>query len=660
MPDPFRWLEDGAGEATAAWVEDQNRRTRAVLDALPGRDGLHARLMGLLRAGSSVGPRLAGGAVLSLDRWGDLDQAVLVSRPLDAPGAEPRVLVDPHAATGDPTTAIDWFHPSPDGRLVAYGTSSGGSEDSVLRVLDVTTGEHLAEAIPDTRAASVAWLPDASAFAYTRYPAGEQYGRRVWWHRLGDDPSGDDLVFGDLPDETAWPDVTASRDGRWLVVTVSFGWSSSDVHVVDRQTGDRTTVVEGADAMTLLEVVGDRLVGTTTLDAPRGRVVAAPLDAPTPDRWATLLPEGDSVIEGATVAGRSLLVAATRSAVAKVLRLPLDGGEVEEVALPGIGSLAGMDGDGERELAVLSFTSFTRPPALYRWTPGEVEPWSDLEGDLDADAYVVEQVRYPSTDGAEVPMFVVRSADDPGPAEGGPRPTILTGYGGFAVTYGPAYGPHIAAWCDGGGRYAVACLRGGSEEGEAWHRAGMREHKQQVFDDFHAAGDWLVDRGLATRSSLAIRGGSNGGLLMGVAVTQRPDLARAVHCAVPLLDMVRYHRFLIARLWTLELGDPDVPEEFAWLYAYSPYHHVEDGTCYPAVLVTTGEEDSRVDPCHARKFAALLQEATSCGDDKPVLLRVETRAGHGQGKPATKQAEELTDVLSFLGWQVGWLGTAQA
>jgi prolyl oligopeptidase len=231
-------------------------------------------------------------------------------------------------------------------------------------------------------------------------------------------------------------------------------------------------------------------------------------------------------------------------------------------------------------------------------------------------------------------------------------PTILTGYGGFAVTNTPVYGPHIAAWCEAGGVYAVACIRGGAEEGEDWHRAGMREHKQQVFDDFHAAADWLVSEGRTSRDRLALRGGSNGGLLMGVAVTQRPDLARAVHCAVPLLDMVRYHLFLIARLWIPEYGDPDVEEDFGWLHAYSPYHHVGDGVCYPATLITTAESDSRVDPNHARKMAARLQAATGCGDERPILLRLESRAGHGQGKPVTKQADELADVLAFLSWQL--------
>jgi prolyl oligopeptidase len=272
-----------------------------------------------------------------------------------------------------------------------------------------------------------------------------------------------------------------------------------------------------------------------------------------------------------------------------------------------------------------------------------------LPGRPDPAAFAVEQRTYPSSDGTEIAMFIVSGADDDG---SDPRRTILYGYGGFAITMSPAYNPIIAAFVESGGRYAVACIRGGAEEGEAWHRAGMREHKQQVFDDFHAAGDWLVANGITTREQLAIRGGSNGGLLVGAAITQRPDLCRAAVCAVPLLDMIRYHHFLIAKLWIPEYGDPDIPEEFEWLYAYSPYHRVVDGTCYPAALIETGEEDSRVDPAHARKFAARLQAATSCGDEHPILVRIEAKAGHGQGKPASRQADEAADVLAFLDWQL--------
>jgi prolyl oligopeptidase len=526
-------------------------------------------------------------------------------------------------------------------------------------VVEVATGEQLADEIPRTRAAAVAWLPDASGFAYTRYPApGEvdddedlAYYRTVWWHRLGDDPADDAPLWDDLADKTAWPQVDVSRDGRWVLVQASLGWSQIDVHLLDRQSGEWTTVIEGTEAISAFEIVDDRLVGTTTLDAPRGRVVAAPLTAPTPDRWQTLVAEGDGVIEAVTTTSSSLLVLSTRSAVSRLDRHDLDGGASASIDLPELGSLAGLSGDPDHDRVCFSFTSFVRPATLFRWTGGDgkaeanVEPWSRLDSALDPAEYAVEQVRYPSTDGTEIALFLVRGRHTVADEH---TPTVLTGYGGFAITMGPGYSPAVAAVCDDGGQYAVAHIRGGSEEGEAWHRAGMREHKQQVFDDFAAAADWLVDTGRTSRPNLAIRGGSNGGLLVGAALTQRPDLCAAAHCAVPLLDMVRYHLFRIARLWIPEFGVPDVAEEFGWLYASSPYHHVIDGTCYPATLITTGEEDSRVDPNHARKMVARLQEATSCGDTRPILLRLESRAGHGQGKPVSKQADELTDVLSFF------------
>ena len=650
VDDPYRWLEDGDAPETTAWVAEQNERTRAALDALPGRAELHGRLVELLQAGQATSPRLRGDRLFSLDRWGDHEQAALVVRSASDPAVAARVVLDPAGLTDDRTAAIDWFHPSQDGRLVAYGVSEGGDERSVLRVVDVDTGDHLTDEIPDTRAASVGWLPDAGGFAYTRYPSGDEYGRHVRFHRLGDDPADDPVVFDEVPDRSAWPDVTISRDGRWLLVHVAMGWSRVDVHLIDRDSGERTTIIEGEDAITILDVVGDHVFGTTTLEAPRGRVVTAPLTQPQAPHWTTLVPEGDAVLEAAAVAGPSLLVQSTRSAVAALERYRLDGTGQETIDLPETGSFVGLTTDEDREEAFFSLTSFARPAALFRWRPGEMSPWSTLDSPVDPDGYLVEQVRYPSNDGTEIPMFLIRRADvDPSPD----TPALLTAYGGFAVANTPVYSPTVAAWCDAGGIYALACIRGGAEEGEDWHRAGMREHKQQVFDDFHAAADWLVERALTSRQRLAIRGGSNGGLLMGVAVTQRPDLARAVHCAVPLLDMVRYHLFLIARLWIPEYGDPDVAEEFAWLHAYSPYHHVEPGTCYPAVLFTTAESDSRVDPLHARKMAALLQEATSCGDRHPILLRVETRAGHGQGKPVSKQADELADVLAFLFWQLG-------
>jgi prolyl oligopeptidase len=651
VADPYRWLEDGDDPEVVAWAEAQNERTRTVLDGLPARPALRAQLERLLRAPIAAAPRLAGDRVFALERGGARDQAVLTVRPFDDPDAPSRVLVDPAGAAADAAVAIDWYSPSPDGRLVAYGTSEGGDERSTLRVLDVDDGTHLGDVIPHCRAASVAWLPDGSAFAHTRYAdPDDEYTRWVYWHVLGEDPAGDELLWGeqDLPDRTAWTDVRISPDGRWLVFHVSLGWSRTDVHLLERASGRRTTVVEGVEAVTSIEVVGDRLYGTTTLDAPRGRVVTAPVDDPA--AWRTLVPEGDAVIEGAVVAGDALLVTESEVAVGRVRRYRLDGSGGEVLGLPGPGSLGGLDADHDAERAVLAFESFARPASLWRWDGGELTPLRGDPGPVDPGSYAVEQVRYPSTDGTEIPLFLLRRADtEPSPD----TPALLTGYGGFNIAETPAWSPVGVAVADAGGLFAVAGLRGGAEYGEAWHQAGMLDRKPQVFDDFAAAADHLVDRSLTSRRRLALRGGSNGGLLVGAVLTRRPDVARAVHCAVPLLDMVRFPQFLIARLWVPEYGDPDEPEAFAWLHGYSPYHRLVDRTCYPALLLTTADSDSRVDPCHARKFAARVQAATCCGDEHPVLLRVEQRAGHGAGKPVPKQADEAADVLAFLFDQLG-------
>jgi prolyl oligopeptidase len=657
VADPYRWLEDGASAETIAWAAAQNARTRAFLDAVPSRPRLHARLTELFSAGVSSSPRVAGDRVFSLDRWGDHDRAVLCVRPLHGSSGggapEPTVVLDPGAVVGDETAAIDWYHPAHDGRLVAYGVSASGDERSTLKLFDVGAGVHLPDEIPNTRAASVGWLPDGTGFAYTRYAAGGDYDRHVFWHRIGAPWTDDEALFDELPDRTAWPDVSVSRDGRWALLHVELGWSHNDVHLVEIATGARHAVIVGEEAVSwfTVDVERQRLVGHTTLDAGRGRVVSVALDgALGPEQWATLVREGEGVIDAVTVLPSSLLVASTRRAVSRLDCHEPDGAWRETVPLPELGSLESVSASRDEDVAVLALTGFARPLALLRWSPESgVQPWSALPGAPDPKVFAVKQRSYQSTDGTDVAVFVVRRADDDGST---PRRTILTGYGGFAITMSPAYSPIIASFVEDGGRYAVACIRGGSEEGEEWHRAGMREHKQQVFDDFHAAADWLVESGVTTRSQLAVRGGSNGGLLMGVAITQRPDLCGAVVCAVPLLDMVRYHRFLIARLWIPEYGDPDVAEEFGWLYAYSPYHHVVDGTCYPAVLIETGEEDSRVDPAHARKFGALLQHATACGTEHPILVRIEAKAGHGQGKPASRQADEAADVLAFVDSQL--------
>lgn len=659
MADPYRWLEDGSSPEVRAWTTAQNERTRTALDAVPARGRFRARLAERTAAGTSGGPSIRGDQLFTVDRWGDRDRAALVVRsissPVDGPG---RVLLDPADASGEVTSAIDWYQPSPDGALVAFGTSTGGDERSTLRVLDVASGALLPDELPHTRAASVAWLPDGSGFAYTRYPDPAEVGddeagyhRTVWWHRLGDALADDRPCFTDLPDKEAWPEVTLSSDGRWLLVHVERGWSQTDVHLLDRTTDRWTTVIEGeAEATTWLRVDVDRerLVGITTLDAPKGRLVAASLTDPTPERWSDLVPEGDHVLAGFALTGDRLLVHRTRAGVSSLHEHDPTGRHLEAVdgVTGGLSAVTALASHPSAPgLVAVGHTSFAQPDTVTAWRPDSPPvPLTRLPGPV-IEAAEVTQVRYPSTDGAAVPMLLVHGAATAIDTE---TPTLLTGYGGFNITETPAWSPFLAAWCELGGQVAIPGLRGGGEEGEAWHQAGMRANKPQVFADFEAAADWLVAEGRTSQHRLAIRGGSNGGLLVAACTTRRPDLCAAVVCDVPLTDMVRFPRFLIARLWIPEYGDPDVPEELAWLHAYSPYHQVVDGTCYPATLVTTGEEDSRVDPCHARKMAARLQAATACGATNPVLLRVESAAGHGQGKPATKQIEERADVLAFL------------
>jgi len=676
VADPYRWLEDGSSPEVRAWTTAQNERTRTALDAVPARGLFRARLAELTQAGTATSPALRGDLLFTIDRWGDRDRAALVVRPIGEPmtGAG-RMLIDPADASGETTSAIDWYQPSSDGSLVAFGTSTGGDERSTLRVLDVGTGVQLADAVPHTRAASVAWLPDGSGFAYTRYPdpaeVGDEeagYHRTVWWHRLGNPVADDVSCFTDLPSKEAWPEVSISSDGRWLLVHVERGWSQTDVHLLDRHTDTWTTIIEGVEATTWMRVdtARERLVGLTTLGAPKGRLVSLSLDghpdrvggAPDrpvvdpSDRTSDLVREGDDVLTSFALTGDHLLVLRTRAGVSTLHHHLADGTHHADVAdvTDGLAAVTALASHPSTpDVVAVGHTSFARPDTVTAWRPdADPVPLTTLPGPEIFDASVT-QVRYRSTDGTAVPMLLVHARAT---TIGERTPTLLTGYGGFNITETPAWSAFIAAWCEQGGQVAIPGLRGGGEEGEAWHQAGMRANKPQVFADFEAAADWLVDAQRTSRDRLAIRGGSNGGLLVAACLTRRPELCRAVVCDVPLTDMARFQRFLIARLWIPEYGDPDIPEELAWLHAYSPYHQVVNGTCYPATLVTTGEEDSRVDPCHARKMAARLQAATGCGESDPILLRVEAAAGHGQGKPATKQIEERADVLAFLAWQL--------
>ncbi len=647
VPDPYRWLEDGSSPDVAEWVAAHNTRTRQALDARPTWSRWHERLSALMALPTVLDVSVVGDRLFLVQRAAGADQYALVVTSAADPSAGVRTLLDPATLAADAAVAIDWFHPSHDGGLVAYGLSEGGTENSVLHVMRVDTGEVLADRIPNTRAASVAWLPDGSGFWYAVYPEGDEYHRHIRFHRLGDPAADDLMVFDRLPTPQSWPDVSVAANGEHVLVHLMVGWSQVDVHLLHVPTGAWSVVCEGIEAQSAFHFCDDALVGVTTHDAPNGRLVSAPLSDPS--NWTTIVAErADAVLGAVAVDGSEVTVVVGHVAIDHLERYRSDGTPLGTVDL-GAAGVAALDADGGRVFVAVN--TFGAPVEVMRFTAaGGLERWgSTVDGSV-LPHLTVTQVFYPSLDGTRIPMFVAHRIDVVPSVD---TPLILTGYGGFAIAESPAWMPNLAAWCAAGGVYAIAGLRGGYEYGESWHQAGRREHKQRVFDDFHAAADWLVAEGYTRRDLLALHGGSNGGLLMGAAITQRPDLAPAVWCAVPLLDMIRFPQFLIARLWTDEYGDPDVAEEFAWLYAYSPYHRVQQGTDYPAVLFTTAEGDTRVDPCHARKMTALLTAASPSQSTRPILLSQAGRAGHGVGKPAGMRVREGADVLAFFCWQLG-------
>jgi prolyl oligopeptidase len=654
--DPYRWLEDGDSSETKRWVEEQNSYTRALLDAVPGRDRLEAQLEELLRIGDISTPAVRRQRYFYERREGEQNQPVLYLR---EGGAGDRALIDPNQLNAEGTTALDWWYPSQDGTLLAYGLSEGGDERSTLHVLDVDRGADLPGTITGTRAASVAWLPDNTGFYYTRYPLPgqvpaeeENYHRHVYFHRLGDDPAGDDEVFGAGRDPTDWPSVSLSTDGRHLLITVSRGWDRSDCYVrmESPQPGPFIPLIEQEQVLNSIQDVEGTIYLHTNLNAPRYCLFAVDPERPEREHWRELVSEHPrAVLEEVHIGGGHMLLTYLDHASSRLEVRDLGGDAAVAIPLPSLGSVGGISGEWDGDEAFFAFSSFTTPTQIYRYSfESSLSIWASVDAPGKADSFDVRQVIYPSKDGTSISMFVVAPKDL---ALDGTNAAVLSGYGGFNISMTPAFSRTLRFWLERGGVYAVPNLRGGGEYGEEWHQAGMLGKKQNVFDDFIAAAEYLCHEGYTSPQRLGISGGSNGGLLIGAAITQRPELFRAAVCAVPLLDMLRYHNFQIARLWIAEYGSAEDPEQFRWLRAYSPYQHVQDSVAYPAVLLLTGESDTRVDPMHARKMAARLQAASASGH--PVLLRVETAAGHGAGRPRSKTLAEQTDVWSFFCWQLG-------
>jgi prolyl oligopeptidase len=666
--DKYRWLEDAKSAETHKWVAEEMAYTRSLLDPLPGRDAIHKRLTELLSIGNIGVPQIGGKYYFYTRREGLQNQPVLYVR--EGVDGKDRVLVDPNQLAADGTIALDWFVPAEHGKYLAYGTSLSGSEMSTLHVIETKTGQLLPDTIERTRAASIAWELDNSGFYYTRYPkkgdvpeGQERYNRHVFYHLLGTDPETDAPIFGEGRDPEDWPSVSLDNDGRLLLITVSQGWTKTELFLMDlKARTPPTRITTGKNFLYTGTVYNGRLYIVTNEDAPRYRMFVTEAGNYERDDWQELIPQTGAVLQSASLWGGKIFAQYEENASSQLRVFDLNGTMRKELALPALGTVFGSSGKWNHHEMFYGFQSFTFAPAIYRYEldKSAVSLWAKVEApSIDPAAYEVQQEWCNSKDGTRVPMFIVhKKALERGAGEfkkDGHNPTLLTAYGGFNVSVTPAFNRSAYLWMEKGGVYAVANLRGGAEFGEDWHRAGMLDKKQNVFDDMSAAAEHLVSEKYTDRDHLAIQGWSNGGLLMGAMMTQRPELFRAVVCQVPLLDMLHYQDFQIARLWVAEYGSAESAEQFKWLYAYSPYHHVKAGVEYPAVLFMTADTDTRVDPMHARKMTALMQAEAKNGGSKtrPILLRIEAKAGHGAGKPVAKQIEELTDMYEFLWWQVG-------
>ena len=653
VADPYRWLEDPDSPRTRAWIDAQNRLTRSFLDAVPARTAIESRLREVWDHERYGVPRKRGGRLFFTRNDGLQDQPVLLVA--DAIDGEPRVLLDPNALSPDGTVALSEFSPSDDGRLLAYEISDGGSDWTTVRVREVETGADLEDRVEWTRFSGLAWLPDGSGFFYSTYPDHDTTGNvalkhhRLMLHRLGT-PQAEDRVVCARPDE---PDLgfvgTVTRDGTTLVIHVWKGTEEKNRIFLQDLAAPEAPIVRLLDdfdaAYDFLGKRGSLLYFRTNLGAPRGRVIAVDLGHPDRASWREIVPEAAETLQTARLSSQGVVAEYLRDAASVVRVFGPDGGLTDSLALPSpcaVSEIAASEDDPD---VFFALSTFTAPVSILRYeAPARrISVFREPRASFDPSLFTTEQVFYASQDGTRVPMFLVRRKDlVPSPQ----TPTLLYGYGGFNVPMTPAFSPANLVWVERGGLYAVPCLRGGGEYGREWHEAGTKERKQNVFDDFVAAAEWLVAQGRTSPRRIGIRGRSNGGLLVGACLVQRPELFGAALPGVGVLDMLRYHRFTIGWAWASDYGTADDPRAFEVLRKYSPLHNVRPGVAYPPTLVTTADRDDRVVPAHSFKFTAALQRAQ--GGSAPILIRVETRAGHGAGKPTSMQIEQTADEWAFL------------
>ena len=646
--DPYRWLEDQDGDETRKWVAAQNAYTHALLDGLPMRAGASKRLMEMLHHDTVSAPSPRGDYYFFTKKGADQDLSSIYRR--KGPAGEDELLIDPLPMSADHTTSVSIQDVTEDASLMLYSVRRGGEDETELRILDLATHRDLPDVLPRALYLGTSWKNDKSGFYYSL--GRRDVGKRVYYHALGSDPAKDSLIFGEGYGADTWLEPYASEDGRYLLIDVQAGWAKDELYIQNlKENGAFRSLTAGKDAHFNPQFAGDVLIVQTDWQAPRKRILKIDLRDPRPEKWQEIVPTAQDAIESFSVIGGKLFVNYLHNVTSRIAIFSLEGKPLGEVALPSAGS-AGIFGRSHRDEGILFFSSYTTPPSVFRYSAssGKRELWFRNPIPFDSDRYEMEQVWFSSKDGTRVPMFLVHRK---GYKADGQTPTILYGYGGFNVSLTPNFNSTAAWWVEQGGVYAVANLRGGAEFGEAWHKAGMLDKKQNVFDDFIAAAEWLIKNKYTNADKLAIWGGSNGGLLMGAVMTQRPELFRAVICDHPDLDMVRYYK------WTrnnnppalLEYGNAADPAQFKFLYAYSPYQHVQAKTKYPAVLFTSGDADTRVPPEQARKMAARMQAATSSGH--PIFLLYDTKAGHSGGRPFSQVVNELSLKLSFLAWQLG-------
>jgi prolyl oligopeptidase len=648
--DPYRWLEDQKAPETRAWIDAQDAYSHGLLDARPGRDAIVARLDALLRQDREGLPFLRGKRFFTRQRRAHDDLWTYGYR--DTLDGKDVTVLDPLPLSPDHTTNIDEEAVSRDGRRIVYAIRRGGEDETELHVLDVDKRADLPDVLPHALYRGASFDGDGRGFLYSLQDRAT--GVRVKHHALGTALEKDTDVFGAGYGPSDWVSGWVTDDGRHTFFKVGHGWAKSDVFVRDASSGGRIVpIVQGLEGHFEVDYGGDHLVLKTDLGAPNGRIVEVDRRHPEPEHWREIVPAGPDVINDWALVGGRLLVQTLHEVTSRLTVYRLDGAKEGEVALPDLGTVSEFAGRWDADDVFFGFSSYTMPWRALRFsvkTRAATTWWSPDLPFASAD-YVTEQVFYKSKDGTQVPMFLVHRKDMP---RDGKRPTVLTGYGGFDVSIEPAFSTWTAWLVEHGFVYAVANIRGGSEFGEEWHRSGMLEKKQNVFDDFIAAAEWLEREHVTSPDELAIEGGSNGGLLVGAAMTQRPELFRAVLCEFPDLDMVGYYRFPNNNPPALlEYGDASKPDQFKFLYAYSPYQHVKPATPYPAVLFTTGDEDTRVPPLQARKMTARMQATTSSG--RPIALLYDTKAGHAGGKSLTKAIEDESLELEFLQWQLGVL-----